>query len=396
MTTALTWLLFPIALLLLAAALLLVFQLAASLWPDRGDSQDTAPRAVPRHVVLMPAHDEEDIIAETVRETLQRMGPQGRLLVVADNCSDATAERARSAGAEVTERHHASERGKGFALAHGLAQLAGNPPEVVLVLDADCQVEPDAIDILAIEAHARQRPVQGRYDMLAPPGAGLKQRMAAFAWDFRLRIRAEGYRRLGLPAQLMGSGMAFPWSSLQRVSLANGHLVEDLKLGLDFALAGRPPVLCPAAVVSSHFPLNEQGANSQRQRWEHGHLSMVFSAAPRLLLQALRHGNGALLAMVLDMSVPPLAFLVMVAVLYLGLVAALTALGWVAPWLVLLALLSLGMIGATVVVAWWRVGRRWIGLAELLTAPWYVLKKVPVYLSFLSRRQMKWIRTRRD
>lgn len=396
MTTVLTALLLPIGLLLFAAALLLVFQGLASFWPRRDDPFLGGPRAVPRYAVLMPAHDEEDIIAATVRETLPHIGPTGRLLVVADNCSDATAERARSAGAEVVERHHASERGKGYALAHGLAHLGSQPPDVVLVLDADCQVEPGAIDTLAIEAHLRQRPVQGRYDMLAPPGAGLKQRMAAFAWDFRLRIRAEGYRRVGLPSQLMGSGMAFPWTSLQRVSLANGHLVEDLKLGLDFALAGRAPVLCPAAVVSSQFPLNEQGASSQRQRWEHGHLSMVFSAAPALFWQALRQGNGPLLAMVLDMSVPPLAFLVMVSVLYLGLVSALAAVGWVAPGLMLLGLLSLGLIAATVVVAWWRVGRRWIGLSELLSAPWYVLKKIPVYLSFLSKRQMKWIRTRRD
>lgn len=396
MTTALSWLLLPFGLLLLAAALLLLFQGLASLLPERRSPADVTLPHVPSHVVLMPAHNEEDIIESTVKGTLALMDPGGRLLVIADNCTDDTAGRARAAGAEVSERHHEFEKGKGFALAHGISQLAGQPPDVVVVLDADCDTRPGAINALVKQAHLRQRPVQARYDMLAPDGASLKQRMAAFAWDFKGRFRAEGFRRVGLPCQLMGSGMAFPWPLLQRVSLASGHLVEDLKLGMDFALVQSAPVLYPNAVVSSQFPTNEQGARSQRQRWEHGHLSMVFSAAPALFRQAITRGNGPLLAMVLDMCVPPLALLVMLAVLYGALVFALAAVGWVEPWLMMMGMMSLGLIGTTVMLGWWRVGRRWIGMGELLTAPVYVLRKIPVYLGFLFKRQAQWIRTRRD
>ena len=48
-----------------------------------------------------------------------------------------------------------------------------------------------------------------------------------------------------------------------------------------------------------------------------------------------------------------------------------------------------------VLLAWWSVGRRWISFAELVSAPVYVLKKLPVYLSFVARRQREWIRTSR-
>ncbi|RYF47234.1 MAG: glycosyltransferase, partial [Comamonadaceae bacterium] len=220
MSDALNWVLLPLGLLLLAAASLLVFQGLASLLPNRRDAGDIALDEAARYVVLMPAHDEADIIEAAVKQTLLSIGGQGRLLVIADNCVDATATLARAAGAQVVERHHASERGKGFALAYGVAQLADDPPDVVVILDADCKAEAGAIDLLVAQAQSRLRPIQGRYDMLPPHGAGLKQRMAAFAWDFRSRIRAEGFRRVGLPCQLMGSGMAFPWSLMQRVSLA--------------------------------------------------------------------------------------------------------------------------------------------------------------------------------
>lgn len=387
-------------LVLIAWALLLACQGLMSLLPDRTTRKGAPPDSAspsPKYVVLMPAHDEADIIFSTVKQTMQWLSGDGELLVVADNCTDNTASLAREAGARVVERHHAIEKGKGFALAYGLAQLASDPPDVVLILDADCKVEPNAIGTLVAQAHALQRPVQGRYDMLPPPEAGRKQRMAAFAWSFRARFRAEGYRRAGLPCQLMGSGMAFPWELLQRVNLANGHLVEDLKLGLDLARIGRAPVLCPQAIVNSQFPMNEQGARSQRQRWEHGHLSMIFSDGPALLWDSFRRRNGALLAMVLDMSVPPLAFLMTSIMGYGALAAILAAAGWISPWgAALLAAAALATVSATVLLGWWRVGRGWISAGELATAPLYVLRKLPVYLGFLTRKQIAWVRTRRD
>lgn len=60
--------------------------------------------------------------------------------MVADNCTDDTARLASAAGAEVIERHDALLRGKGYALDFGVRHLAQQPPDVVIVVDADCQV----------------------------------------------------------------------------------------------------------------------------------------------------------------------------------------------------------------------------------------------------------------
>lgn len=381
--------------LLVLAGVLALQALASVLLPRRQPA--AAPDApVPRFVVLMPAHDEEAIIAGSVAATRAGLPAEGRLLVVADNCTDATAVRARAAGADVVERQDAQRRGKGYALAHGVAHLAALPPEVVIVLDADCVATPGSLALLAREAARLQRPVQGLYDMHAPAGAGLVQRMAAFAWDFRTRLRAEGLRRLGLPCQLLGSGMAFPWSVLERVDLATGHIVEDLKLGLDCAAQGIAPRFLPQALVHSTFPTNEQGERSQRQRWEHGHLSMVVSEAPRLIWRSIKARNLGLAALTLDMCVPPLALFGLALGVHAALVALLGLLGLAQPWTLGLALLNVALLVGTIGLGWWRAGRRWVRLSELLFVPWYILRKIPIYLKFLTRRQLSWIRTRRD
>lgn len=397
MTTLLSWTLLATGSLLLALVALLAIQSLASFLPQRANSMVNIPPEVePSTVVLMPAHDEAAIIGSMVFQALQALPAGGRLLVVADNCTDDTAALARAAGADVLERFDLHMRGKGYALAHGVDHLRHAPPDVVIVMDADCTAAPGCLAAIANTAHRLQRPVQAMYDMLAPPGAGLMQRMAAFAWDFRTRLRAEGYRRLGLPCQLMGSGMAFPWPLLEQINLATGHIVEDLKLGLDCAQVGKPPCFFPSMTVTSTFPSNEQGTQSQRKRWEHGHLSMVAKQAPGLLWQAVTRGNAALLALVLDMCIPPLALLVLLLSAQTTLAVLLAWFGAIWGWVATLSVVALALLALTVFVGWWKAGQRWIGLGELLCVPWYILRKIPLYLGFLTRRQASWIRTRRD
>src|SRR5205085_486900 len=114
---------------------------------------------------------------------LPQLRPGDRLLVVADNCADHTAAVAREAGAEVAERHDDNRRGKGFALDFGIKHLAADPPEVVIVIDADTEVGVGSIDILA--AAAATRPAQAM-NLLDPPAqAGPEARLSAFAFYFR-------------------------------------------------------------------------------------------------------------------------------------------------------------------------------------------------------------------
>jgi cellulose synthase/poly-beta-1,6-N-acetylglucosamine synthase-like glycosyltransferase len=386
---------------LLSVLLLLIFmpvvvlfmQVLLACLPAR--SRPASSTARPRVAVLVPAHNESSVISATLASIRPQLRAGDRLLVVADNCSDDTAELARAAGAEVLERSNQQQRGKGYALDFGVQYLAGDAPEVMIIIDADCHVSDGSIGRLAGCCVDSGRPAQALNLMHAPAGAGLKVRIAEFAWRVKNLVRPRGFARLGLPCQLMGTGMAFVWRDMSLTDLASGHIVEDLKMGFDFCRSGKPPIFCPEAQVDSFFPRSDEGLSTQRTRWEHGHLGVILSDAPRLLAASLRRGNWSLLAMSIDLLVPPLALLTLLAVASLLMTGVLLLLsGLVLP--ALIASVGVALLGGTILLAWAVFGRQIISFATLLYAPFYALKKIPLYLSFLFKRQVDWVRSKRD
>lgn len=357
-----------------------------------GDDDAGGPR--PLTAVLVPAHDEELGIGATIDALRPQLQPGDRVLVVADNCRDATAAVARRHGAEVFERFDTKRRGKGYALDAGLRHLAQQPPQVVVVVDADCLVEAGALGRIARRAAELDRPVQAYYAMLPVPDPGLGQRVAAFAWTVKNLVRPAGAAHWGLPCQLMGTGMAMPWSTLSAVSLASGHIVEDMKLGVDLALTGRPPAFEPAARVSSEFPTSEVGQATQRTRWEHGHLQVLFGLGPRLLMQGLRRADWRAIGLAADLMVPPVSLLFMLA-LFASLAGALLAWASGLWWIAWSTAGLLGLLVATLLVAWARFGRDVLSVGDLLRAPLVALGKLPLYLQFVVGRESQWVRTRR-
>lgn len=393
MMTLLSWLLGILALLVLLPVLVLLVQVLLACLPARPAPALKGPR--PRVAVLVPAHNEASVIASALATIRPQLVEGDQLLVVADNCTDDTAALARAAGAQVIERQHAQLRGKGYALDYGVRHLAEAPPDVVMIIDADCQVSAGTVERLAHCCIESGRPAQSLYLMHAPAGAGLKVQVAEFAWRVKNLVRPRGWSRLGLPCQLMGAGMAFSWQDVTAANLATGHLVEDIKLGLELCRDGKPPLFCPAAQVTSQFPTSQEGLTSQRTRWEHGHLGLVLAEGPGLIGRALMQRNWPLLAMTVDLLVPPLALLSL-AMMVVFTVAwlALLALGIVLP--AVIATVSLALLGTAVLLAWWRFSRELIPFSVLLYAPFYAAKKIPLYLGFLLKRQVEWVRSKRD
>jgi len=393
LTTAISIALLAVAGLLAIPVVVLAVQVFCAMVPS-ARFQTPMARVRPKVAVLVPAHDEASGIAATCKTLGDQLGIGDRLLVVADNCSDDTAAVARNAGAEVIERRDPARRGKGYALDFGVRHLEMQPPEVVLVVDADCLLTEGALDKLVRACAASNRPVQATYSMRNHSGAPLRLRIAEFAGVVKNLVRPLGYRRLGLPCQLMGTGMAFPWSVISRAELATGHIVEDMKLGVDLACAGSTPLFCPEAEVISHFPDSSQGIQTQRIRWEHGHLSVIVADAPRLLAMAVRERNVPLLAMALDLAVPPLALLaLLVTVVVAASVLLAVIFGNAGPlWVgtVVLALFSSAVAGA-----WARFARPVLSARELAFAPVYALLKIPMYLRFVSAKQVEWVRSAR-
>lgn len=382
----------PIGLLLLIPTIVLLVEVLASFFKVRPQELHSS---TPRITVLVPAHDEAVTIGKTVASLLPELGDRDRLLVVADNCTDETAAIARAGGAEVISRSDTSRRGKGYALDYGVRHLAEDPPDVVVVIDADCRASNGSVARIAGLAAALHRPVQA-YDVVNPPDGprSLYLSMASFAWRVKNLVRPLGCLRLGLACQLMGTGMAIPWSLINRSNLATSEIVEDLVFGLELARAGHPTLFCPDAVVTSEFPLARSGQKTQRDRWEAGHLSTIAGRLPGLLLDAVRRGDRVLLALVLDAAVPPLAFLA--AAILLFTVLALPAAIFAGSFYVFkLAIASCLLFAIAVLLAWWRSGRDILTFWQLVLAPGYILPKLGTYVRLLAGRRPEWIRSDR-
>ncbi len=247
--------------------------------------------------VLVPAHNESIGILPTLTDIKRQLLPGDRVLVVADNCSDDTAAVASAAGAQVIERRDAERVGKGYALDFGVRHFSSDPPAIIIFVDADCGLAANSIDHLVRACTASGRPVQAQYLMVSPKNAGINSRVAEFAWRVKNWMRPLGLSHLGLPCQLMGTGMAFPWHVIRSADLAQGLIVEDLQLGLDLAKAGHAPIFCPFARVTSEFASSAAGVATQRARWEHGHIQTILKMVPALLWQSIKGKNTELLAL---------------------------------------------------------------------------------------------------
>ncbi|TMC09487.1 MAG: glycosyltransferase [Chloroflexi bacterium] len=346
-----------------------------------------APRRAdppPRLAVLVPAHDEEELIARCVESLLaQDYSPSRfRVVVIADNCSDRTAAVAGGVGAVVMERRD-DRRGKGHALRWAMDRLlaAAEPPDAVVVVDADSVAEPDLLRHLAATLAAGADVAQAEYLVLADDSS-TRSRLVAAAFLLFHRVRFGGRAALGMPASLVGNGMLFSRRLLETLPWNAFTGVEDLEYTIELRLAGFRPQYVPAARLAGPVPHGYRGMRGQRLRWEGGRWHVVRTRLPQLIGHALRRDPGVLDA-ALDLAVPPLGLLAMGTLAGGAVSAAAVALhvatAWsLSPWLLALAALTafvlLGLRSARAPASLWLA---------LLEAPRFLAWKAVTYVSIL-------------
>jgi len=377
-----------------ALALVVLFaELLAGTIGGRRTEPPLPPGPGPAIAILMPAHDESASITRFIEALTPHLGDSARLIVVADNCADDTAAVARKAGAMVIERHNATLRGKGHALAFGRDWLMQNPPDCVVILDADCEFEGDGLQRIAAESVRTGRPVQSCYLMRTRPGDAAMVQISNFAFLIKNLVRQRGATRIGAPAVLGGTGMAFPWTLFRDAPLATSHLVEDLVLGIDFARAGHAPLFLEEARTWSS-PAAADATRTQRTRWEHGYLQTATGQALPLIAEGIGKARWDLIWLGLSLAVPPLALLMTLAVLAFTLSALLALFGASTAPAVLL-LVTMTAVTLALAFGWSREGRAAVSGGTLLRIPLYLLWKLPIYLKLVRGAQSEWVRTER-
>lgn len=352
-----------------------------------------ADEPMPSTVILMPAHNEQEVIVPTLQSLQADLPEHARIVCVAHNCTDGTAALAAAHGAEVVVVNDDGAGGKPAALKAGLKWLDREPPEVVVIVDADCSVAPGSVRLLATQAKAWHAPVMGCYLFTAATDTG-RAAFSSLAILLKNFIRPLGLWRLGLPCLLNGSGSAYPFSLLRNAPHGEGSIAEDYQLTVDLLERGYPTRFVPTARIEGQLPHKDATAQKQRRRWEHGHLHLSVHVAPRLLLTGIRQLDKNRLAIGLDLLVPPLAYLALI-----GGVVATLAFGeaWLGQvWPLQVLSVSVVLFGVTLMLAWSRYAGLAFTLQTLAELPQYVLWKLPIYREYFRQRETRWMKTERD
>ena len=221
-----------------------------------------------RFDLVVPAHDEEAGIAQTVRSLLAIDYPAElyRVVVVADNCSDQTARRASEAGARVLKRTDPERRGKGHALAFAFERLGEEGvADAFVVVDADTLVSPNLLGAFASRIQAGASALQADYGVRNPESSW-RTRLLHLGFTLFHEVRSSGRERLGLSCGLRGNGMAFTRSVLAEVPHDAFSVVEDVEYGIRLGLAGHRVHYVGEAQVLGEMPASERATRSQRSR----------------------------------------------------------------------------------------------------------------------------------
>ena len=259
---------------------MLVYQLALTLFGFRKktkDYQDHDPQS--RFLVLVPAHNEERVIGDII-ENLQGMDYPRELYdfyIIADNCTDRTAEVARSLGAQVIETHKDGPNGatgKPIALRKALNMLGdyARKYDLMMVFDAD-----NLIDRNMFREVNSQYLDQGRPDLIQCY-LGCKNKEGIIPWYYYIsytetnRFFQLAKHRLGLNCAIGGTGFAVSTEYLRsRGGWTSMSLTEDLEIEVEATLEGRRILWNHNVRVYDEKPTKLRASIRQKIRWGQGH-----------------------------------------------------------------------------------------------------------------------------
>jgi cellulose synthase/poly-beta-1,6-N-acetylglucosamine synthase-like glycosyltransferase len=359
--------------------------------------QDLQAATQATFALLIPAHNEEVILGTLLESLSQLTYPRERysVYVIADNCTDKTAELARQfAGVQVYERFDQEKRGKGYALKWMWQQLAESQQvyDAYVVFDADSVVQPTFLHAMSKELSQGAKVLQACYTVLnatESPSTALRW----IALTLMNHIRSLGRSGLGCSTMLTGNGMCFSHEILQRYPWDAFGLTEDYQYYLTLVQHGERVVYVPEAMVRAQMPVTFEQMRTQDVRWESTDAGQSeWLTAWQLLCAGLRHRSLLRLEAVLELVTPPLSLLVVSCLVMVVASLLLTSL----PEILFALILSIG-VGCYISTAFFLQRPPSAIYKALLHAPRFVLWKLWVLfvLSRSPKHTKEWVRTAR-
>ncbi len=398
------WLESGLASLMVAVSLPLFLDLllvsAGSFWSSMRtrvhQSGPTLNRPHSRLAIVIPAHDEQSLIARTIR-SVQAADAQGSnraehapstIYVVAHNCTDQTAQVAEHCAATVVKLD--SPGGKPAALRAGFARALSDGCQAVLILDADSVVSLNLIQAVQAALAAGASAAQCRYEQRWPLDSEptLAQRLRVLAFRGMNVVRGRGRAALGFSAGIFGNGFVLTAETLRQVPYRANTIAEDIEYHAALVASGRSVAWIEQAQVIAELAPTGEARKTQQARWEGGRLRVALSAAPRLIRPSLRGSRSSIEAFLAVASLP----------FSLAILAVLLCLALPLPWVRLYGLTALAIACfylAMAVHSGPNPRRDWLAL---LAAPNFLFQKIALIPRIARQAGSKalWTRTARE
>lgn len=346
--------------------------------------------------VIIPAHNEELLLAKLLRSIEKQNYPRERyrIIVIADNCTDRTAEIGRSSGAEVLERHDANHAGKGYAIRYALEKIGVESVEAVFIVDADSILDSEALEELDQAIRRGARIIQC-FNGLANPDDSWFTRIMDVSRTYGNEVLEPAKEKMGLSSHLMGNGMCFLRDVITKYGWDAFTVGEDWEYYAKVVLKGERVAFVRKARVYHRESVNISQATSQRLRWSSGRFAVAATHGIRLLMNGLQNGSITKMdaAMPLLLPNPSLGISLTLLMFFASIVAAPPVrLELYAGWFGLLGLAQL--VFFLVGIAY--VKNKKMKLLAILSAPVFIFWKTGLdLLSVAGMGRKSWVRTER-
>lgn len=257
--------------------------------------------------MIVCAHNEEKVIAQLV-ENLKRLRYPNEMydiFVVADNCSDNTAQVARRAGAEVHERFSEEGRGKGYAMDWMFERLFKMERQYdgVCVFDADNLVHLDFLKEMCSHLNNGEQLIQGYLDSKNPEDTWVSGVFSISFWIVNHVWHLAKYN-MGLSCCLGGTGMCLDTKLLKRYGWGATCLTEDMEFTMKAIMENIPTTWAHDAIIYDEKPLTFKAAWNQRQRWAQGHFDVCHRYLPKMFWKGIKEHNWVVLDCTVNLFQP--------------------------------------------------------------------------------------------
>lgn len=275
-------------------ALIAVYQFTLSLFGFLKNKSRKRHEPRKSFAVLVAAHNEEQVVGALI-ENLKKLDYPKELFdvfVICDNCTDGTAEIARSMGVHACERKNYHLRGKGYAIEWMLKELWSMPRQydAVVMFDADNLVNPDFLRLMNDDLCEGHQVIQGYLDTKNPDDSWITAAYAITYW-YCNRLWQLSRTNLKMSNFLGGTGMCFETHLLKEMGWGATSLVEDLEFSMRCVKRGVYPVLNYDAKVYDEKPVSFRASARQRLRWMQGHFNVARNYFFPLLWAGIKERN---------------------------------------------------------------------------------------------------------